>query len=441
MKELNKEKQQKINKVNIGLLAVLVVLWGVIFFNPANRVDDEEAQTLMSQVYADESQQMINPELTKDEFTAIQQKLERHKPSRDKLNEAEKKFEMHQLLSTIYHPESLHGEPHFHEKVSPESVKQASNYLQQVNAEDDAYYKKANQLIENAQDDLVKLDTFHKNIELSKAPKVKERADIPEAVEFVSQYDDAFHGIEEHAPTYPVIAEYQAYLDDLGEVIVDEYTTEYFQQEFVNEMYQVDSLASRFERTAMDPGKLVALTFDDGPNEEYTTQVLDILDEHNVLGTFFVMGAYVDESPDVAREIVERGHLIGNHTYNHPDLAAETEEEVLKQFRWTTESIYDETGVTPHLFRLPFGSGGPREIELAGDMTSIMWNTDSQDWALQDAQAIFEHVKQHQQHHMVLLMHDTAQYTVDALELIIPYLKEEGYRFVSPTSLDYYRRF
>lgn len=82
MKELNKEKQQKINKVNIGLLAVLVVLWGVIFFNPANRVDDEEAQTLMSQVYADESQQMINPELTKDEFTAIQQKLERHKPSR-----------------------------------------------------------------------------------------------------------------------------------------------------------------------------------------------------------------------------------------------------------------------------------------------------------------------------------------------------------------------
>ncbi|MBG9984696.1 polysaccharide deacetylase family protein [Aerococcaceae bacterium DSM 111022] len=440
MEKLSKELQQKITKVNMGLVAVLVLLWGFIFFNPANRIDASEAQTLMSQLYIDDNQEMINTNLTKDEFNAIQQKLDRHRPSHAKLNEAEEKFELHELMTSIYHPESLNEEPHFNQTVSAETVDQATNYLEQVDKED-VFYKEATTLVQNAQEDLTKMDLFHNEIDLSKAPIVKERADIPEAVSFVSQYDDTFVGIEEHAPTFPVIAEYQAYLDDLCEVIVDEFTTQYFSDEFLDEMYQVDSLASRFELTPMDPGKLVALTFDDGPNEEYTTQVLEILEEHDIVGTFFVMGAYVDDSPHIAREIVERGHIIGNHTYNHPDLAVETPEEVLKQYRWTTESIYDETGVMPDLFRLPFGSGGPREIELAGDMTSIMWNTDSADWELQDAEAIFENVKNNLHRHSVILMHDTAQYTVDALKLIIPYLKEEGYRFVEPTQVDFYRRF
>ena len=226
-----------------------------------------------------------------------------------------------------------------------------------------------------------------------------------------------------------------------SDLIVEEYGVEYYSDTFIDEMYAIPSLAERFKLTPMDRGNLVALTFDDGPNKEYTTQILDILDKNNVIGTFFVMGAYVDENPEVAKEIVDRGHIIANHTYNHFNLADLPDDEVLKQFRWTQESIVDATGFTPDLYRLPFGSGGRRVVKLVDDMTSILWTTDSLDWSLQDADKITEHVMNNLTQHMNLLMHDTSQYSVDALDNLIPLLKEEGYHFVKPDQLDFYMRY
>lgn len=210
---------------------------------------------------------------------------------------------------------------------------------------------------------------------------------------------------------------------------------------FWDEVYWTDTLVDYFEGPAVGEERLIALTFDDGPNDEFTPQLLDILAKHEVKATFFVMGAYVDEFPDVARRIVAEGHTIANHTYNHPDLSTVSDDEVLKQFIWTQESIEDVTGVWPDLYRLPFGAGGERVVDLMGNMTSILWNIDSMDWYYQDTTLTYNHIMANLQPSSLLLMHDTHQATPDVIDLLIPVLKERGYHFVSPTEVGFDLRY
>lgn len=235
--------------------------------------------------------------------------------------------------------------------------------------------------------------------------------------------------------------ELQSYANKVGDIIVDGLEVEDYDSNFWDEVYWTDTLVYYFEGPQVMDQKLIALTFDDGPNEEYTTQLLDILNKHDVKATFFVMGAYVDEFPDVARRIVEEGHTIGNHTYNHPDLSTVSDEEVLKQFNWTQDSIYDVTGVWATTYRMPFGSGGKRVVDLMEDMTSILWNIDSMDWHYQDTSLTYNHIMENLQQHSLLLMHDTHQATPDVIDLLIPVLKEQGYQFVSPTEVGFDLRY
>lgn len=174
---------------------------------------------------------------------------------------------------------------------------------------------------------------------------------------------------------------------------------------------------------------------------EYTPQILDILAEYDIKATFFVYGAYVDENPEMARRIVEEGHILGNHSYSHPDFSQISDEEVLQQIEWTQESIYDATGYEAFLYRMPFGAGGPRVVNLLSDYTSIIWNLDSLDWHLQDANAIYENVMANMSNDALILMHDTGQYTVDAVARFVPELVERGYEFVSPMEMDFQHRF
>ena len=143
----------------------------------------------------------------------------------------------------------------------------------------------------------------------------------------------------------------------------------------------------------------------------------------------------------MARRIVEEGHIIANHSYSHPDFSQISDEEVIQEIEWTQESIVDATGVAPTLYRMPFGAGGPRVVRLLSDMTSIIWNVDSLDWELQDAELIYQNVMANLSNDMLVLMHDTAQYTVDAVARFVPELIEQGYEFVTPMELDFQHRF
>jgi len=134
------------------------------------------------------------------------------------------------------------------------------------------------------------------------------------------------------------------------------------------------------------PNKL-AITFDDGPNPAITPRLLDLLAKHNARATFFVVGKFVRECPDLTREVLARGHALGNHTDTHPNLflcgPRKTEEELKR----CADSIRQAGGVEPRWFRPPFGFRTPwlREIVKRQGMRTVMWTRIPGDWRVKPA--------------------------------------------------------
>ena len=119
----------------------------------------------------------------------------------------------------------------------------------------------------------------------------------------------------------------------------------------------------------------VALTFDDGPDPRYTPKVLDLLEEHDAVATFFLQGSHVEEQHDLARRVAER-HAIGNHTFTHPDLGKADADKARRELRDTHRVIEDVTGTTPVLFRPPYGGLSGATTMVAADMgyDIVLWS-------------------------------------------------------------------
>nr|WP_246168189.1 polysaccharide deacetylase family protein [Fundicoccus ignavus] len=201
-------------------------------------------------------------------------------------------------------------------------------------------------------------------------------------------------------------------------------------------MFECDALARRLSGSILDERKLIALTFDDGPNPSYTPQVLDILAQYDVKATFFLLGQEVVKYPELVKEIADAGHLVENHSFGHPDFATISDDELLDEINRTQEAIYDAAGILPTMYRMPYGSGGARVVQMFPDLQSVIWNVDSEDWVSEDAYTIYLNVMENLLQHTVLLMHDKDQSTVDSLELLIPELIAQGYEFVSPLEIN-----
>jgi peptidoglycan-N-acetylglucosamine deacetylase len=126
----------------------------------------------------------------------------------------------------------------------------------------------------------------------------------------------------------------------------------------------------------------IALTFDDGPNDPYTFQLLDILAEHEVRATFFMIGRFVRQRSDVARAVRAAGHLIGNHTMNHPWLVLESPTKVRQELSDCNAALEDVLGERVSYFRPPHGSRRPDVLRTARELglTPVMWNVIGHDW-------------------------------------------------------------
>jgi peptidoglycan/xylan/chitin deacetylase (PgdA/CDA1 family) len=130
-----------------------------------------------------------------------------------------------------------------------------------------------------------------------------------------------------------------------------------------------------------DPDEL-ALTFDDGPNDAATPELLDVLAKHQIRATFFMMGSFARQRPEIVRRVAAAGHLIGNHTMSHPRLALQLARTVRQQLADCTEVLEDLTGNAIRFFRPPFGSRRPVVLQIAADLglTPVMWNVTCYDW-------------------------------------------------------------
>jgi peptidoglycan-N-acetylglucosamine deacetylase len=129
------------------------------------------------------------------------------------------------------------------------------------------------------------------------------------------------------------------------------------------------------------PGEL-ALTFDDGPNPAWTPQLLDLLAEYGVKGTFFLVGSFAEQEPELTKRIAKAGHLIGNHSWSHPNLSLCAPARIRDELRRTSETLDQLIGKPVRYFRPPFGARRPYVFRTARrmGMTPVLWNAMTSDW-------------------------------------------------------------
>ena len=188
-------------------------------------------------------------------------------------------------------------------------------------------------------------------------------------------------------------------------------------------------------------GKQIALTYDDGPNDPHTLQLLEVLARHDVKATFFMIGRFVRERPDIVGEVSRAGHVIGNHTFTHPLLIFESEEKTRAQLENCRAALHDVIGEHSNLFRPPFGGRRPATLRIARElgMEPVMWNVTGYDWNAPPAAVIERKVARRIRQGDVILLHDgghkgmgaNRSQTVIATDNLIRRYKDQGYEFVT----------
>ena len=199
--------------------------------------------------------------------------------------------------------------------------------------------------------------------------------------------------------------------------------------------------------------RMVALTFDDGPNEPYTSQILDILDNYGIKATFFVIGENVELYPGTVIKIVTEGHILGNHTYSHHANHTLTGNSY-NDIKLAQEAIFNVVGVEPHLYRPPHGKKSPWEINYIRkeSLLEVTWNAAANDQfdferlAKPTPEKFAGEIIKKAKPGAIILLHDgygtnhdtiksDMSLTVSALPIIIEELQSQGYRFVTVPEL------
>jgi peptidoglycan/xylan/chitin deacetylase (PgdA/CDA1 family) len=196
----------------------------------------------------------------------------------------------------------------------------------------------------------------------------------------------------------------------------------------------------------LQPGsRALALTYDDGPNDPWTLRLMDVLDRHSAKATFFMVGKFVAEKPEIAREVSERGHELGIHTWDHPNLIFASPAEVRSQIERTQNIIFDTTGYRCSLMRPPFGARTPLTLHVIRKLglTPVMWNVTCYDWKPTTPHRIMAHVERQIRGGDIILLHDGGylkmgagrSHSVEATELIIRKYTDGGHRFATVSQM------
>lgn len=191
----------------------------------------------------------------------------------------------------------------------------------------------------------------------------------------------------------------------------------------------------------------IALTYDDGPNDRFTWELLDLFALHKVRATFFLVGSYVRQRPDTARAVAQAGHLLGNHTMTHPSLLWESPRKAREELIACSAAIEDATGEAVKYFRPPFGARRPDTLRALAELglTPVMWNITAHDWDATDpaalAATVHAGVKRNQRLHRGsnVLLHDGSHrglgmdrsVTVAATRLLLEAWEPSGVRLVT----------
>lgn len=183
--------------------------------------------------------------------------------------------------------------------------------------------------------------------------------------------------------------------------------------------------------------KMIALTFDDGPNYN-TSKIIDVLNKYDIKATFFVLGSRAINNKDILKKMVDSGMEIGNHTYNHLLLTKYDDNKIRSEIEDTSEVIYSATKKRPKLLRPSYGSVN-NKIKKVANMPIIIWDIDTLDWKYHNSKRITSRVVNKVRDGDIILMHDIYSASLNALSNIIPILQDNGYEFVTIDELFYYK--
>lgn len=187
------------------------------------------------------------------------------------------------------------------------------------------------------------------------------------------------------------------------------------------------------------PDKRIAISFDAAWGADYTESLLKTLKEHNVKTTFFLVGFWVDKYPDMVKRISEEGHEVANHSAKHPKMSTLSKDQIIKELTSTSDKIEAIIGKPTTLLRPPFGDYNNTLIETSQELgyQVIQWDVDSLDYKDYGADAIYNRVISKVGNGSIVLFHNNATYTGEALPRILDKLQAEGYEIVPISELIY----
>jgi len=184
-------------------------------------------------------------------------------------------------------------------------------------------------------------------------------------------------------------------------------------------------------------GRRMMLTFDDGPNPNYTPHILDTLAKYDVRAMFFLCGECIVVNRELVARMADEGHVVGNHTWTHPLLTTLNRREIRDEMASTSDAIEDTYGERPQWFRAPYGAWNRAAFQLGAEMgmEPMAWTVDSTDWTEPGTRTIVDTIENGAAPGVVVLSHDAGgdrSQSVQALREYLPYLLDNGYRLTVP---------
>lgn len=252
-------------------------------------------------------------------------------------------------------------------------------------------------------------------------------------IEHVIETVDALYGGDAaikkgSSPDFYVVENGVTVIDELGNLFV--IPQEYFKKS-PSHRVEVDP---SYNPVKSDNEKVIALTFDDGPNYYTTSKLLSLLKEEEVKATFFVVGYNIPGNEFLLRRMRSQGCDIGVHSYGHQNYDLMTREEVLSDIDKCADLVRNAADFDPYLVRAPFGNA-PEDIVKEKEYYYINWCVDPYDWLSDSAEDIADHIISHSFSGSIVLMHDLYEHSIDAVAIVIDKLKDDGWRFVTVTEL------
>ena len=207
-------------------------------------------------------------------------------------------------------------------------------------------------------------------------------------------------------------------------------------EELEDEPPEVETLPGPETERTLDPARpMVALTYDDGPHAVYTDQILDILEEHGAVATFFEVARNLPNAPDAVRRAAAMGCEVGSHSYRHADLGKMDKDGQLAD-QAAADALFQEVlGTMPTLLRPPYGSMN-KTLKTTCGRSIVTWTIDPEDWLCKNADTVVSRVKgESRLDGQVILLHSIYPSTVEATKTLVPWLQEQGYQLVTISEL------